>query len=490
MRILFVASEVFPFAKTGGLADVAGSLPLALASMGHDVRVAMPKYAAVDETRYNLVPILDEIIVRLGDTSYLTQIKRSFFPGTNVPVYFVQNHSLFGRPGLYQENGTDYADNDIRFGAFCKAVLWLIKALDWQPDIIHCNDWQTALLPIYLRNDPEVASADLAFKKQKVLYTIHNLAYQGLFGWDSLARLGLPPSLFAPDQLEFYGKINLMKGGILYSDAISTVSRRYADEIQTEEFGCGLDGLLRQRRDKLYGIMNGIDYSVWDPRTDPHLPVHYGANSLGGKTRCKKALQEELGLEVDAATPVVGMITRLDPQKGLDLVAEAMDEIMTEKVQFILLGSGHAEFHEFFAQAARKYPRRMSVNLRLDIPLSHRIEAGADLFLMPSRFEPCGLNQLYSMRYGTIPVVRRVGGLADSVIDATEENVAKARATGFVFDEYSAKAMMVALRRALAAYHKKTLWRQLQRTAMAQDFSWDASARKYVELFQNMLTER
>lgn len=489
MRILLVASEVFPFAKTGGLADVAGSLPLALASMGHDVRVAMPKYGAVDETRYNLVPILDEIIVRLGDTSYLTQIKRSFFPETNVPIYFVQNHSLFGRAGLYQENGTDYTDNDVRFGVFCKAVLWLIKALDWQPDIIHCNDWQTALIPIYLRHDAEVAAADPAFAKQKVLFTIHNLAYQGLFGWDSLARLGLSPSLFAPDKLEFYGKLNLMKGAILYSDAISTVSRRYAEEIQTQEFGCGLDGLLCQRREKLFGIMNGIDYSVWDPRTDPHLPVHYSANSLGGKTRCKKALQAELGLEVKADVPLVAMITRLDPQKGLDLVAQAMDELMKENVQFVLLGSGHPEFHEFFEAAARKYPQRMSVNLRLDIPLSHRIEAGADIFLMPSRFEPCGLNQLYSMRYGTIPVVRRVGGLADSVTDATEENITQGTATGFVFDDYSPEAMMGALRRALAAYEKKPLWRQLQRTGMAQDFSWDASARQYVELFENMLAE-
>jgi len=490
MRILVVSSEVYPFAKTGGLADVAGSLPLELARLGHDVRVAMPKYAVVDEARFNLVPILDEIIVRLGDTSYLTQIKRSFFPDSNVPVYFVQNHSLFGRPGLYQENGEDYRDNDIRFGVFCKAVLWLMKALDWQPDVIQCNDWQTALIPIFLRNDPEVAAADPIFPKLKVLYTIHNLAYQGLFERDTLMRLGLAPSLFTPEKLEFYGKVNLMKGGILYADAISTVSRRYAEEIQTPEYGCGLDGLLRERRDRLFGIMNGIDYNVWNPQTDPHLPVHYGPNSLGGKTRCKKALQAELGLEVNGDTPLVAMVTRLDPQKGLDLVAEALDAIMAEKLQFVLLGMGHPHFHELFESAAKRWPGRMSVNLRLDIPLSHRIEAGADIFLMPSRFEPCGLNQLYSMRYGTIPVVRRTGGLADSVVDATDENIANGKATGFVFEEYRAAAMMDALRRALSAFKKKPLWRQLQRTAMAQDFSWSASAKKYVEVFERILAEQ
>ncbi|MGB9691006.1 MAG: glycogen synthase GlgA [Candidatus Sumerlaeaceae bacterium] len=486
MRILLVSSEVEPFAKTGGLADVAGSLPLELARLGHDVRVAMPKYRAVDELRFNLVPILDEIIVRLGDTSYLTQIKRSYFPKTQVPVYFVQCHSCFDRDGLYQENGVDYHDNEVRFGVFCKAVIWLLKALDWMPDVIHCNDWQTALIPIFLHNDSEVAAADPAFTRMKVLYTIHNLAYQGLFELDSLKRLGLPLSLFTPEKLEFYGKINLMKGGIVFADAVSTVSRRYAEEIQTPEFGCGLDGLLRQRRDRLYGIMNGIDYTIWDPQRDPHLPVHYSPKSLGGKTRCKKALQKELGLEENTDIPLVAMISRLDPQKGFDLVVEALEAIMAENLQFVLLGTGQPRYHEIFGEAAKRWPGRMSVNLRLDVPLSHRIEAGADIFLMPSRYEPCGLNQLYSMRYGTIPVVRHTGGLADSVTDACETNIKAGTATGFVFEDFSAHAMMEALRRAFSAYKKKPLWRQLQRTAMAQDFSWHASAKKYEDLFTKM----
>jgi starch synthase len=486
MRILLVASEVVPFAKTGGLADVAGALPLELARQGHDVRVAMPRYGTIDETRFDLVPILDEIVVHLGDTSYLTQIKRSYFPRTQVPVYFVQNHSLFNRGGLYQENGVDYRDNDLRFGVFCKAVIWLLKALDWIPDVIHCNDWQTALIPIFLRNDEEVAAADPQLPHLKVLYTIHNLAYQGLFEADTLRRLGLGFRLFTADKLEFFGKVNLMKGGIVFSDELSTVSPRYAQEIQTPEFGCGLEGLLLERRKHLHGIMNGIDEAEWNPQTDTNLPVHYSVRSLGGKTRCKKALQTELDLQPQPDTPLLAMISRLDPHKGFDLVAAALDQIMAEDMQFVLLGTGQPNYHEFFEKAATRYPGRMSVNLRFDNPLAHRLQAGADLFLMPSRFEPCGLNQLYAMHYGTIPVVRRTGGLADSVIDATEENLANGTATGFVFDEYSPEAMMAALRRALATYRKKPLWRQLQKTGMQRDFSWRHAAQQYVELYRRM----
>lgn len=486
MRILFVASEVVPFAKTGGLADVAGALPLELARRGHDVRVAMPKYGAIDEQRFDLVPILGEIVVRLGDTSYLTQIKRSYFPGSNVPVYFVQNASLFARPGLYQENGVDYRDNDIRFGVFCKAVIWLLKALDWMPDVVHCHDWQTALIPIYLRSDPEVAAADPHLSRLPVLYTIHNLAYQGLFEMDSIRRLGLPPNLYSPDALEFFGKVSLMKGGIVFSDELSTVSRRYAEEIQSPEFGCGLDGLLRARRDHLHGIMNGIDYTVWNPATDPHIPVHYTISSIGGKTRCKKALQEELGLEIASDVPLIAMISRLDPQKGFDLVEGILDELMSNPIQFVLLGTGHPQYHALFEQKAEKWRGRMSVNLRFDNPLAHRIEAGADMFLMPSRYEPCGLNQLYSMRYGTVPIVRATGGLADSVIDATPENVAAGIATGFVFEPYEATALMGAVQRALRAYRNRPLWRKLQKAGMGKDFSWAASAQQYEDLYRRM----
>ncbi len=486
MRILIVASEVVPFAKTGGLADVAGALPVELARKGHDVRVAMPKYAVVDETRFELIPILNEIIVRLGDTSYMTQIKRSYFPQTQIPVYFVQSQALYGRVGLYQENGEDYRDNDVRFGVFCKAVIWLLKALDWMPDVIHCNDWQTALIPIYLRHDPEVAAADPQLPPLPVLFTIHNLAYQGLFTFESLGRLGLEASLFTPDKLEFFGKLNLLKGGILFSNEISTVSPRYAQEIQTPEYGCGLEGLLQSRRDHLQGIMNGIDTEAWNPQTDPHIPFHYSVRSIGGKTRCKKALQEKLGLVVDAARPLVGMISRLDPQKGFDLVKECLGAIMGEDLEFVLLGTGMPEYEAFFAEAASQYPGRMSVNLRFDNALAHQIYAGADIFLMPSRFEPCGLNQLYAMRYGTIPVVRRTGGLADSVIDATQENLAHGTATGYVFDEFAPEALMNALRRALAGYRQKPIWRQLQKAGMERDFSWAAAAEQYITLYKQM----
>jgi starch synthase len=487
MRILYVASEVVPFAKTGGLADVAGALPLELARQGHDVRVAMPKYGTIDESRFDLVPILDEIVVRLGDTSYLTQIKRSYFPQTNVPVYFVQNQSLFGRKGLYQENGVDYTDNDVRFGVFCKAVIWILKALDWIPDIIHCNDWQTALIPVFLRNDHEVRVADPHLSRIKVLYTIHNLAYQGVFERYTLTRLGLPSELFTPESMEFFGKVNFMKGGIVFADEISTVSKRYAEEIQTPEYGCGLDGLLRSRRNQLHGIMNGIDYTVWDPATDPLIPFHYSFRSIGGKTRCKKALQTNLGLECNAQVPLLGMISRLDPQKGFDLVAAGIEQLLEKKVQFVLLGTGMPEYHTLFESIAKRWPSQASVNLRFDNALAHQIEAGADIFLMPSRFEPCGLNQLYSMRYGTIPVVRRTGGLADSVVDTTPETLANGLATGFVFDEYSTEALLATIDRALAAYRQKSVWRQLQKNGMEKDFSWAASAHKYIELYTRML---
>lgn len=488
MRILIVSSEVVPFAKTGGLADVAGALPLALAELGHDVRVAMPKYAAVDDEHYHLIPILEEIVVKLGDgIAYTTQVKRTVFPHSEVPVYFIQNHQLFGRPGLYQENGVDYPDNALRFAVFCKAVIWLMLALDWVPDIIHCNDWQTALIPVYLRTDPEV-TANSQLSAPRILYTIHNLAYQGLFEPEFVEKLGIQPSLFHPSGLEFYGKLNLMKGGILFADEISTVSRRYAEEIQTPEYGCGLEGLLRQRSEHLHGIMNGIDERVWNPETDLLLPFRYSFRSIGGKTRCKKALQAELGLPVDANVPLLGMISRLDRQKGFDLLAEVLDQLMENDLQFVLLGTGAPEYHQLFEKAAQRWPQKMSVNLRFDNTLAHRIEAGADIFLMPSRFEPCGLNQLYSMKYGTPPVVRETGGLADSVVDATPENLERGIATGFVFRPYESAAMMEAITRSLALYRKKPLWRKLQKAGMEKDFSWRASAKLYVELFERMLS--
>lgn len=486
MKILFVASEVVPFAKTGGLADVAGSLPIALANLGHDVRVAMPKYGSVDDEKYNLIPILDDIAVRLNGYNYTASVKRTLFPDTKVPIYFIQNAQFFDRPGLYlNSKGTDFPDNALRFAFFSKAVIWLLKGLDWLPDVIHCNDWQTAMIPVFLRTDPEVR-ADEGLSQVKVLYTIHNLAYQGVFSADDARQIGIGDNLFHPAGLEFYGSLNLMKGGILFADQISTVSRRYAEEIQTTEYGAGLEGVLTMRRGQLTGILNGIDYSAWSPETDKLLPAKYDAKKLEGKAQCKAALQREVGLPIRPDVPLIAMISRLDSQKGFDLIAEAIEDLLAEEVQFVLLGTGAPEYHKLFETVARQFPKKVSVNLKFDNALAHRIEAGADIFLMPSRYEPCGLNQLYSLKYGTVPVVRETGGLADSITDVTADNVRNGEGNGFKFEEYNSREMMSALRRALRAYADKPTWHQIMKNGMSRDFSWQASAREYEQLFEQM----
>ncbi len=491
MRILLVSAEVHPFARTGGLGDVAGSLPSALAALGHDVRVVMPKYARIDDNAHHLLPILSDIQVTLAGKTFTGHVKRTSFPNTSIPVYFLHHAGFFGRPELFGEKGVDYPDNHLRFAFFCKAVIWLLKGLDWVPDIIHCNDWQTALVPVYLRHEPDML-ADETLQRTRVLYTIHNLAYQGLFTAEQAADIGIGPELFHPAGLEFYGKLNLMKGGILFADAVSTVSRRYADEIQTKEFGCGLEGVLVQvnAAGRLHGILNGIDTAVWNPAVDEMIPARFTPARPAGKAACKAALQEEVGLPADAKAPLLGIISRLDRQKGFDLIAAVLDDLIADGVQVILLGTGAPEYHELFTAAAARHPRQLAACLRFDNGLAHRIEAGADLFLMPSRFEPCGLNQLYSLKYGTIPVVRRTGGLADSITDATPETVKAGTGTGFVFADYEAADFLAATRRALAAYADKPIWRKIMKNAMNRDFSWDASARVYDGLFRAMGTSR
>lgn len=486
MKILIVASEVVPFAKTGGLADVAGALPLELARMGHDVRVAMPKYGSIDDDEYHLLPILGDIHVRLGTLHHIANIKRTVFPDSNVPVYFVVNDHFFDRSGLYLENGRDFPDNAERFAFFCKAVIWLLKGLDWIPDIIHCNDWQTALIPVYLRTDPEVRN-DEGLSSIHVLYTIHNLAYQGVFPPAEAARIGIGPELFHPAALEFYGSLNLMKGGLMYADRLSTVSEQYAREIQTSEFGCGLEGVLTMRSAHVTGILNGIDYDIWNPETDPHLPANYSSDDLSGKKKCKAALQEECGLPQNPEVPLLGLISRLDAQKGFDILSQVLEDVLAAEVQFVMLGTGAPEYHRLFERLSDKYPKKMCARLAFDNGFAHRIEAGSDIFLMPSRYEPCGLNQLYSLRYGTIPIVRRTGGLADSITDVTPATLAQGTATGFVFEKYDGRELLATITRALGSYQRKETWNKLVQNAMAQDFSWKASARKYESLYESML---
>lgn len=486
MKILIASPEIVPFAKTGGLADVAGALPRALATLGHDVRVILPLYRAVSPAKFSLQALQEEMIVHFPGNFQVGSIWHCTFPGTDIPAYFVRHDQYFDREGLYGEKGEDYPDNAERFAFFCMAAIWTLKGIGWQPDVIHCNDWQSALIPTYLGN-LSVLRNDPFYSAVRTVYTIHNLAYQGSFGPAVLPRIGLDQSVYHPEGLEFYGSVNLMKAGIVYADALSTVSRQYAQEIQTEEFGCGLEGILRVRASRLHGIMNGIDYSVWNPEIDEHIASHYSTGNLAGKAVCKEALQKSNGLPAEPKIPLIGMISRLDKQKGFDLLEQCLDDIMKIDLQMVILGTGDPVYHEFFEAAAKKNPTRLAVNLMFNNPLAHQIEAGADMFLMPSRYEPCGLNQLFSLKYGTIPIVRKTGGLADSITDSNVKTIRSGKATGFVFEEYKAEVLFDAIRRAVLIYHGKSdLWAKLIQNAMAQDFSWYNSARAYQALFQEI----
>jgi starch synthase len=399
-----------------------------------------------------------------------------------VPVYLIESPEHFARPGLYGESGRDYEDNLARFAVFCRGVLALIRRLEWRPNVLHCQDWQTALLPVWLGTEPREAGVAAA----ATLFTVHNLAYQGVFPTDQLPLTGLAPRVFTPSGIEFYGRINLMKGGLVFADLLSTVSEQYAREIQTPEFGCGLEGVLRNRSADLIGILNGVDYSVWDPSVDPLIPARYTPDDATGKAVCKAELQRQTGLVPSPEAPLIGMITRLADQKGLDLVSAAMDALLDMGVQFALLGTGDPEYERRFRELAAGHPGQVAATIGFDNTLAHRIEAGADMFLMPSRYEPSGLNQLYSLRYGTVPIVRRTGGLADTIVDATPEAVAGGTANGFVFEAYTAGALLDAVVRALRAFRQPEVWRRIQARGMREDFSWSRSADRYVAAYHRV----
>jgi starch synthase len=475
MRVLFCASEVVPLAKTGGLADVAGALPAALAARGVDVRLAMPRYRGISIEQAHLGPVE----VRTGDQMLAGTVGEARLPGGPLPVWLVDQPALFDRPGLYGEGGADYEDNLVRFAFFSRAVLQHLRVQAWRPDVIHCNDWQTALIPAILAAEGSGPAT---------VFTIHNLAYQGLFPAAQFPRTGLPRAMFTMQGLEFWGQVNLLKGGLYHADVLSTVSETYAGEIQTEEFGAGLDGVLRDRADDLFGILNGVDYAVWDPTVDTLIPARYSADDLGGKAVCKQHLQQALHLPIEPGTPLIGMVTRLADQKGLDLVAEVINDLLDLGVQFALLGTGDPRYHALFEDLMARRPAQVAGRLGFDNTLAHLIEAGADLFLMPSRYEPSGLNQLYSLRYGTVPVVRRTGGLADSIVDATPRALEEGVANGFVFEAYTPAALWEALRRALDAYRAPAVWRRVQQHGMRADFSWNRSAGRYLELYERALS--
>ncbi|MBU0671708.1 MAG: glycogen synthase GlgA [Candidatus Margulisbacteria bacterium] len=470
MKILIVSSEVVPFAKTGGLADVAGALPKALKELGHDIRVFMPRYKKVDPQKYGLRKMSEEIW-------------EGKIPDSEVTVYFYENEKYFGgRDELYQVKGVDYEDNLERFAAFCQATPRLLKALNWTPEIIHCNDWQSALIAAYVK-----LGSEPIFSRTGVVYSIHNMGYLGLFPKEKLSATGLGWDQFSSDKLEFWGKIALTKAGFVYADVINTVSQTYAKEIQTEEYGHGLNGLIRHRSQDVYGIVNGLDYDVWNPATDKNIPQRYSAGSLLGKAANKAALQKQNGLPQKKQTPVIGMITRLADQKGLDILAGALDEIMELKCQFVVLGAGDPQYHELLKQAKQKYPDYIGANLKFDAMLAQLIYAGSDMFLMPSRYEPCGLGQLISFKYGTVPIVRKTGGLADTVHDFISKT---GEGDGFVFQEYSSAALLDAVKRALAVYKKKALWKKLVEKVMDYDYSWGASAKHYEALYARAMSKR
>lgn len=489
VNILFVSSEVVPFAKTGGLADVCGSLPIELARLGHQVAVMMPAYRQV-KGHAGIETLNIKFDIPIGNKIVRGKLLRGTLPNSEVPVFFIEQDDYFDRPELYRQKGEDYKDNCERFAFFCRAALEAIRMLKLEVEVVHCHDWQTSLIPAYLH--VEYAHCH-GYETIGSLLTIHNLAYQGIFWhWDMLLT-GLDWKYFNWHQMEFYGKLNLLKTGIAFADGLNTVSPTYANEIQSDPLGCGLEGMLQSRRDVLSGIVNGVHYADWNPATDVHIPYKYDvSNWQSGKGACKNALQSELGLPLAPRTPIIGLVGRMAEQKGWDLIMDLMNRWVREvDVQWAILGTGEPHFHDHLTWLARDFPHRVGLKIDFNEGLSRRIEAGSDIFLMPSRYEPCGLNQLYSLKYGTVPVVRATGGLKDTVVDATDDNLWNQAATGFVFEDYSVAAMEGALGRALNTYHHNPeRWQQLVTTGMNQDWSWGKSAHDYVKLYEQVKARR
>jgi len=472
-RILMLASEAAPFAKTGGLADVVGGLSAALHELGQEVAVFLPRYRAVHARDGHR--IYDDLPVWLNLRRYQCSIFQASDRG--VPYFFLDCPELYDRDGLYGDRHGEFADNHIRYAILALATFAAARYL-FRPDVMHCHDWQTGLVPAYLRRRFDT---DPTFIGIKSLFTIHNLGYQGNFSSGIFHTLGLPPDTFSPDGLEFYGRTNYLKAGIRYCDTINTVSPRYAEEIQTPEFGFGMDGMLRARRDRLSGVLNGVDYTGWDPRTDTFIAANYSPLDLSGKRRCKAALLAEAGLPREAIDkPLIGIVSRFAWQKGFQLLREVASEFVREDLLLVALGTGEPELEAFFRDLAAGSPGKIAAHIGWDNSLAHKIEAGADMFLMPSLYEPCGLNQIYSMRYGTVPIARATGGLDDTVDEET----------GFKFHEASGRALLAAVRDALAAYGDQEAWKARMLAGMGRDFSWTVAAHKYLDLYADMLSSQ
>lgn len=475
MKIGFLSSETAPFSKTGGLADVSGALPRFLNRAGEDVRVFTPLYREVKAKK----PMLETVLEVGAEGDFPRGFKLQAISG-GPEVYFIAEDTYFDREHIYGPPGGEYPDNGERFAFFCRAALRGMKELGFRPDIIHGNDWQSAPAFAYLKY---AVRSDDFFKRTGTVFTIHNLAYQGLFEPGVLSRVGLPDSLYNMNDLEFYGKVNYMKAGILYSSMVTTVSRQYAREIQTPEFGCGLDGLLRSRSRYLRGVLNGVDYDEWDPMTDRALPANYGPGDMSGKSACRRALLKAFGLSVPESRPVAGMVTRLAGQKGLDLFCVALDRILDMGITPVVLGTGEERIQDFLKDSLAKHADGFGLKLAFDEKLARLIYAGSDMFIIPSRYEPCGLTQMYSLKYGTIPVVRATGGLDDTIIDL---DPAAGTGNGFKFLAPDGLSLLSALERAARLFKNKTAWRKLTLNAMSADFSWDNSAAEYITLYREI----
>ncbi len=478
MKVSFLASEAVPYAKTGGLADVVGSLPRYLSQQGVEITLFLPFYQEVHKKNLSLNPA-GEIYFSWEKKDIMVPLWEHQTP--EIRVYFIQNDNYFLRDGIYGTPSGDYPDNAARFAFYCYASLEAMKALKFQPDLIHAHDWQAALSLAYLKYKYK---DDPFFRPSRSLFTVHNLSYQGIFPAEILEKIGLPPEVFRMEEMEFYGRVNFLKAGLVYADALSTVSPTYSREIQQPEYGCGLDGVLRSRASSLYGILNGIDNSVWDPEKDPLIPYRYSRGNLEGKKKCKQQLIQNFGFSASALEqPLVSMVSRLADQKGLDLVVASLEDLFSLGLNLVILGQGDQKYHDLLSAEQQKRKGRLGVKIAFDDALARLIFAGSDFFLIPSRFEPCGLTQMYSLRYGTIPIVRSIGGLADTI---EEFDSVSMRGNGFKFSEYSRTALVEAVRSALKIYSQPDIWQRLIQNAMEADFSWERSAREYLELYKKI----
>jgi starch synthase len=477
MHIAFVASECVPYSKTGGLADVVGALPRALAKLGHEISVYLPRYRQTKLSDPETV--VGSITVPFDDKYRFASVVTAG-SSAGIKFYFIDYPPYFDRDALYGTSAADYSDNAERFALFSRAVLEASKVLG-VPHVFHCHDWQSALVPVMLRT---LYAEDPAFRETGTVFTIHNMGYQGLFSPDILPLLMLPWDLFTISKMEFFGQVNFLKGALVFSDYVTTVSKKYSQEIQTTEYGFGLEGVLRNRAATVTGILNGVDYDEWSPQTDKFIAAKYSPQDLGGKQKCKKDLLSAFGVvNTDAKVPVIGIVSRFAAQKGFDLIAQIMDRLALEEMIVVALGTGDKPYEDMFQRLHRQFPNKIAIKVAYDNAIAHKIEAGADMFLMPSRYEPCGLNQIYSLKYGTVPIVRATGGLDDTI---EPWDARSGKGTGFKFSDYSGESLLMTIKQALAAYRDQTSWQTLMRNGMGRDFSWGASAREYGKVYDRV----